>query len=190
MGAEPAIRVDPDFHEEYPGADALATECCANLVRAADMFMGEHARRLLAAFGISPTAAMVLSSIEGAGGPLTPTEIASRLIVTTASVTSLLDTLEKRRLVRRCPHPRDRRRLLVEVTADGQRVLDRMLPGMHALERRVFDGVSEADKRRFLRLLGQIQLRAAELAAEAPELESGERHKPARLVRSDGEPPT
>jgi hypothetical protein len=37
-----------------------------------------------------------LAVLEGAGQPLSPTTIAERLIVTTASVTSLLDTLERR----------------------------------------------------------------------------------------------
>lgn len=181
MGDEPAIRVDPDFADEYPGADALATECYANLIRTGDMLMGEHARRLQADFGISPTAGMVLSSVEGAGRRLTPTEIADRLIVTTASVTSLLDTLERRGLVRRRPHPDDRRRLLVEVTPDGQLVLDRLLPGMHAFEARMFEEMPEADKRRLLRLLGRVQARAAALVAETPEPMGGERRKPERL---------
>ncbi len=187
MADEPAIRVDPDFEDEYPGADARATECYANLIRTGDMLMAEHARRLQADFGISPTAGMVLSAVEGAGRPLTPTDIASRLIVTTASVTSLLDTLERRGFVRRRPHPDDRRRLLVEVTADGQLVLDRLLPGMHAFERRMFEGVPEADMRQLLGLLGRVQARAAELAAEAPQPMGGDRRKPARLGLGDPE---
>ncbi len=32
---EPLIRVGDDFEDEYPGASALATECYANLYRAA-----------------------------------------------------------------------------------------------------------------------------------------------------------
>jgi DNA-binding MarR family transcriptional regulator len=39
--------------------------------------------------------------------------MAERLIVTTASVTSLLDTLERRGLLERRPDPTDRRRPLI-----------------------------------------------------------------------------
>lgn len=182
---EPAIRVDADFGQEYPGADALATECYANLVRAGDMLYAELGRRLQADFGISPAAGMALSIVEGAGEPLTPTVIAERLIVTTASVTSLLDTLERKGLVRRRPHPDDRRRVLVEVTAEGQAVLDRLLPGLHRMEREMFAGLDDGDKRRLLAMLGRLQARAAEMAAEpAPPL-GGERHKPARLLNAE-----
>ena len=146
------------------------------------MLMGEHARRLQADFGISPTAGMVLSIVEGAGRPLTPTDIATRLIVTTASVTSLLDTLERRGFVQRRAHPDDRRRLLVDVTPEGQAVLDRLLPGMHAFERRMFEGVPDGDKRRLLKLLERVQQRAADLADEQPAPMGGERNKPARLL--------
>ena len=41
---EPLVRVDGDFEDEYPGASALATECFANLWRAADLLMGLHNR--------------------------------------------------------------------------------------------------------------------------------------------------
>ena len=40
---EPLIRVGDDFEDEYPGASALATECYANLYRAATMSMSEPA---------------------------------------------------------------------------------------------------------------------------------------------------
>jgi DNA-binding MarR family transcriptional regulator len=162
----------------------LATECYANLIRTGDLLLGEHSRRLHADFGISPTAGMVLAIVEGSGGPLSPTVIAERLIVTTASVTSLLDTLEKRGMVRRRPHPDDRRRVLVELTPQGQAVLDRLLPGMHRFERRMFDGLAEEDKRRLLGLLGWVQARAAELAREAAEPMGGRRNRPGRLGRA------
>ncbi len=47
--------------------------------------------------------------------------IAERLLTTTGSMTSLLDTLEKRGLIRRLPHPDDRRKLLVDITPAAQR---------------------------------------------------------------------
>ena len=47
----------------------------------------------------------VLVQLTRAGQPLEPTVIAERLLVTTGSMTSLLDNLEKRGLIRRQPHP-------------------------------------------------------------------------------------
>ncbi len=56
-----------------------------------------------------------------ASGPRTPSEIAERLQVTTASVTELVDRLERNGLVSRIPHPTDRRKLLVMLTVEGER---------------------------------------------------------------------
>jgi DNA-binding MarR family transcriptional regulator len=55
------------------------------------------------------------------GGPRTPSELAERLQITTASVTELVDRLQRNGLVARIPHPTDRRKLLVTLTPDGER---------------------------------------------------------------------
>ena len=60
-----------------------------------------------------------------ASGPRTPSELADRLQITTASVTELVDRLQRDDLVSRLPHPTDRRKLLVTLTPDGERVLRR-----------------------------------------------------------------
>lgn len=61
-----------------------------------------------------------------AGGPRTPSEIADRLQITTASVTELVDRLERDGLVTRIPHPTDRRKLLVTLTEAGAQKSDLM----------------------------------------------------------------
>lgn len=48
-------------------------------------------------------------------GPVTPKSLASSLNLTSGSVTSLLDRLERKNFVRRIAHPQDRRALLVEL---------------------------------------------------------------------------
>lgn len=52
---------------------------------------------------------------------LTPTELASALGLTSASVTALVDRLSDAGLVERHPHPEDRRSLLVALTPDGRK---------------------------------------------------------------------
>jgi DNA-binding MarR family transcriptional regulator len=49
----------------------------------------------------------------------TPRLLAERLGLTTGSVTAMLDRLEKLNYVRRAPHPRDRRKVIVEATEDA-----------------------------------------------------------------------
>ena len=48
--------------------------------------------------------------------------------ITTGTMTSVLDTLERNGYVKRLPDPDDRRRVLVEITPAAQDVLNRLLP--------------------------------------------------------------
>ena len=162
-GPEPLIRVGDDFEEEYPGASALATECFANLWRAADLLMGLHNRHTLDQHQLSPGARGVLAVVEGAGQPLEPSVIAERIVVTTGSMTSLLDNLEKRGLITRQPHPDDRRKLLIDVTPAGRAIVDELLPALHAREREVITAaLSTAEQRTLLGYIAKLQQAAAD----------------------------
>jgi DNA-binding MarR family transcriptional regulator len=56
-------------------------------------------------------------------GPLGPVELGNRLGMRSASATELVDRLEAVGHVRRVRHPRDRRRVVVEVTDSGRRAV-------------------------------------------------------------------
>ncbi len=84
--------------------------------------------------------------------------IAERVLITTGSVTSLLDGLEKRGLIRRLPHPHDRRKLLIDITPAAQTILDELLPSLHARERDVIaSALSTNEQRQLLRLTAKVQ---------------------------------
>ena len=131
---EPLRQVDQDFENEYPGASALATECFANLFLTGELLMELHNHQSRAQYGLSPSGRQVLAVVEGARQPLEPSVIAERVLITSGSMTSILDTLERRGLVQRLPHPDDRRKLLVNITPDAQTILDELLPSLHARE--------------------------------------------------------
>ena len=86
-------------------------------------------------------------------------------MVTTASITSLVDTLERRKFVKRSPDPHDRRRILVSITLAGRRVVGRFLPEIVALQTAMADGISEADRKRLIALLDTIKQRAGDIDA-------------------------
>jgi MarR family transcriptional regulator, 2-MHQ and catechol-resistance regulon repressor len=180
------IRVGDDFEEEYPGASALATECYANLWRTAELLIGLHNRHTSDRYQLSPSARGVLAVVEGARQPLEPTVIAERLVVTTGSMTSLLDNLEKRGLVRRLPHPEDRRKLLIDITADAQHIVDELLPALHARERDLIDAaLTASEQRTLLRYLAKLQQAAAD-ARSAPAPDRAARR---RATRPKADPP-
>lgn len=60
-----------------------------------------------------------------AWGPMAMSELASALGIDAPYATVLVDDLERQRLVRRRPHPLDRRARMVEATRKGKRVAAR-----------------------------------------------------------------
>ena len=134
---------------------ASANECIVGIVRAGEAFVA-LANRALSGYQLSPAARQALAVLDGAGEPLSPTEIARRLIVTTASVTSLLDTLERRGLVERRADPGDRRRLLVAITPPAQDLVRQYVPEIVALQAAVMSGIGEEDRQHLIAILTRI----------------------------------
>jgi len=128
----------------------------AATVRTGEAFLALADRRLRA-YGLSAGARQVLAVLDGDGGSLSPTTIADRLIITTASMTSLLDTLQRRGLVQRTPDVKDRRRVVVTITAEGSRVIRRLLPEMLALQDDVAAALSPGDRAELVRLLSTLR---------------------------------
>ena len=92
---------------------------------------GRRVEELLAQYGLVLKGFNVLAVVTGADGPLTPTAIAERTFVGKTTVTSVLDALERRALVRRSPHPTNRRSVLVAVTETGREVCQDILRRLH-----------------------------------------------------------
>lgn len=107
------------------------------MVRLADVITDAVNARLRG-HGLHLAAAQALAVLEGAGEPLTPIEINAHLHLTSGSVTTLLDRLEKRALVVRNPHPTDRRKVLVSITDAGRALVDIHLPETVAIQSALF----------------------------------------------------
>jgi DNA-binding MarR family transcriptional regulator len=174
------VRVDPDFTDEYPDGDVASTEAHATLVRTGVSLLRELDRRIEATFGVPQPVATALAVIEGADGPLTPSEVSARLVVPSATMTATLDTLERRGWVERRTNPDDRRSILVSVTEEGRAASDRLLAGIRVIERETMGGLTQRELATLLRLLDKILARAAEVAAEPPVALEGRRNRPSR----------
>lgn len=174
-----AIRVGPGFADEFPGAVASSAEAAANLVRAASDFLTELQRGRSAIAPLSPSAFEALAVIEGAGEPVPSHAIADQLLVSTASMTSLLDTLEKRGLAVRLPHPSDRRKILVDITPEGRRIVDQMLPVVHATATQAFATLTDNERRVLIGLLTKLRRQLSKNAASEP-VRPKPRRKPRR----------
>jgi hypothetical protein len=72
------------------------------------------------------------------------------MLVSSATMTGVIDQLEYRGWVRRLPNPDDRRSVLVEITDAGKAVTDQMLPGIRTIERATLAELTPADLRTLL----------------------------------------
>jgi DNA-binding MarR family transcriptional regulator len=150
------IRVGRDFAAKYPDASASATECAMNLARTGDMIVGRVAAALQP-MDISPAGGLVLGILVDAGEPCPPHYISDRLIVSRATVTGVLDSLAKRGLIRREPHPKDRRMVLVHLTKAGARMADKVRRTIHRAEAEWIGSLSEAERAQLTQLLEKVQ---------------------------------
>ena len=173
--------MDADFGDEYPDGDATCTEAYASLCRTGDALLGELDRCIAAAFAVPQAAATALAVIDGAGAPLTPSQVSDRVLVASATMTAMLDLLEYRGWIRRVANPADRRSILIEITPDGRATADQLLPGIRTVERSVLSALTTDERAQLLDLLSKVLARAADVAAGPPKPLSGQRIRPARL---------
>ena len=83
--------------------------------------------------------------------------LSDELGVTRRNVTALVDGLEAEGLVRRLPHPTDRRATIIELTDEGARTMDTLYDGHRGAVAELFDDLSEDDRRELVRLLGLLR---------------------------------
>ena len=152
-----------DFYDQTPDANVLTTEAAMNTMRTADMLF-DRIGRLLRPLNVSAAGGLVLGLLRD-NGPISPSELGERLIVTRATVTGVLDSLERRSFVRRSPNPADRRGLLVEITPAGLDVLRELRTIVHRNEKAWLGALSDPELRDYVDLLHRIQ----ESLAAAPE---------------------
>jgi len=150
------INISPDFGDRYPGSSARATEGAMNLVLTADLIV-KHISGLLRPFDLSPATGLVLSILADSDSPLPPNQIAERLIISRATVTGLLDSLERRGFVQRTAHGSDRRMLLIELTDTGRKVATDFRPIVHQHEKTWLGALSDKEQRLLIDLLHRVQ---------------------------------
>ncbi|MCD2191780.1 MarR family winged helix-turn-helix transcriptional regulator [Actinomycetospora endophytica] len=112
-----------------------------DLVLAGERFRAQAGRRR----GLSPSSVTVLTALF-LDGPRGPSELAGLLDITTASATELIDRLQALDHVVRRPHPRDRRRLLVELTESGAREIEEIFASFAARVEASSDPMSPAER--------------------------------------------
>ncbi|MER5334322.1 MarR family winged helix-turn-helix transcriptional regulator [Micromonospora sp. NPDC002717] len=120
---------------------------------ASHALMAEHAAGL-AELGISPRAHCVL--LKARAGGLTQRQLGELCGIDKTTMVVTLDQLETAGLARRRPSPSDRRARLVEVTEEGEKVLDQAQRIAARIQDDVLAALPEADRAVFLRSIASL----------------------------------
>ncbi len=102
----------------------------------------------------------VLFALKHKGVDVTQSDLGKRLVVTRASITSVLDKLEAKKLVTRKSVPGDRRINHVELTPNGQRLIDKVEPLYREAIHRSTEPLSEQECKALIRYLERVRVRA------------------------------
>jgi DNA-binding MarR family transcriptional regulator len=90
-------------------------------------------------------------------GPQIMSDISDDLGVTRRNITALVDALEDEGLVRRRPHPTDRRATVIELSERGAQTANGMYGGYREAVSGLFTHLSEDERRELMRLLGSLR---------------------------------
>jgi DNA-binding MarR family transcriptional regulator len=164
--------------KEFPELDPSACEAFLHLLRTSDEVFSV-AERNLASHNISQGRFSVLMLLWGPSSrrpgnvqpigcgvsPRTPAELADAAGVTRATMTGLVDTLERDGLVRREPDPDDRRMMSVRLTVKAEAFLQKLLPTHFELMARLMAPLNESERKTLVSLLTKVLVCASELSA-------------------------
>ena len=108
-----------------------------------------------AAFEVTPVQFAILNALIDIPGEDQVT-LATRVAFDAATSGSVIGRLEARGWIRREVDPKDKRRKLLWVTAEGEEAVLRMKPGVARVQQRLLAPLSEPDQAQFVNLLAQL----------------------------------
>ncbi len=94
-------------------------------------------------------------------GRQTIREISESVLISTGSITYVIDKLEKKELLIRTNCPDDRRAVYLEITDRGKQTMDDIFPKHQLVIEELFDGISESDKETVIEVLKKVGHKAS-----------------------------
>lgn len=134
----------------------LAPELVAGyaIARLARLVARNATRRVADMLGLTLAEWRVLLVVDGT--PAQMEEIARRALLETSHASIAATALVKKGLIRRQPHPGDRRRVQVRRTPAGMRAVRRYLAATEVERRTLWEVLSSAERRTLVKLLDRV----------------------------------
>jgi MarR family 2-MHQ and catechol resistance regulon transcriptional repressor len=134
-------------HYKGSAREVRALDTFVKLTRATET-LGGQLQRHLASLEITPPQFAVLEALLHVG-PMSQSELGRKLLRSNPNMTALLDNLERNKWIQRERSPEDRRVVVVSLTPEGRRVIERVFPA-HAAHVAALMGALTADEQETL----------------------------------------
>ncbi|WP_266159317.1 MarR family winged helix-turn-helix transcriptional regulator [Dyella silvatica] len=149
---------------ELPAAEAVLTR----LLLMVSSYLQEELERKLKPHKLNDSDFRTLVILfSRADGSSSPGELCHFTAQGATNMTRITNVLVKRGLITRSTSAEDRRRVVIQITADGRRFVRKMLPPMFPRLGAAFAGFSDTDKRHLDRLLRKLAANLDQLNAAA-----------------------
>ncbi|MER9757595.1 MarR family transcriptional regulator [Mesorhizobium sp. M0166] len=153
-----AAKAIEQWKTERPDLDVSPMAVLGRLSEAASLIARERLAPLFASYGLQSGEFDVLATLRRSGPPyaLTPTALYEATMVTSGAMTNRLDRLEKSGLIKRGPHPDDRRGIVVQLTGKGLALIDEAVTAHVANEHQILSGLARPEQIMLARLLEKL----------------------------------
>jgi len=143
--------------ERYPSLEPSAIEAFLHLLRTADLVSQER-DRFMRRHNIAQGRFTVLMLLHRCcDAAATPADLAAQAGVTRATMTGLIDTLEKDQLVVREADSHDRRTVHLRLTPRGQHLVESILPDWFRCVSAIIQPLDEAGRKALVCQLQKLQ---------------------------------
>ncbi len=123
--------------------------------------------QVLAQYGLSESKFIILMFLNSAEeNSLLPSELAEKLGASRATITKLLNSMEKEHWVKKIPSLIDKRAVQIQMTDQGKEVLEAFLPDNFEFVNTLTEELSEEEIDQFFYLLNKIKQGTTKLTKE------------------------
>ena len=145
-----------EFSRRYPNMNPSALKTCAVLLRTGSDLLTAF-EKILANHGLSQGRFLTMIVMNRTPDEeVNPSTLAEKVGVKRATMTGLLDGLERDGLIERLAHRQDRRKIGVRLTVKGRQVLDEMLPDYYRSIAKLMVNLTEKERLDLMSLLGKV----------------------------------
>lgn len=152
-----------EFEQNFPDFELESVETCLAFLDTTTQVYAAfdvHFER----YEISAGKFTVLMQLYVAKKGIPPSEFAERSNVTRATITGLLDGLEREDLIQRQPHPSDRRMLTIHLTNKGKMLIENILPEHFCRTKGLMKHLTSVEKKTFVKLLKKLSTGSSALS--------------------------